>query len=220
MSNQNSAKSISVIALIISIIALLFGLYNWNFCHTHCCMQNKDAQPAQQKQVQQAEAPAQTEVQVQYTEEPAGEVVVKDQPVKKKAASAPFIDLGLPSGTKWRTVNEEGQFTYEDAVATFGKQLPSHKQFTELYEKCEWKELKDGGYKVIGPNGNHIIFPLAGYINCTGEFRGENEMGDYWTSTPKKDSDEAYRVAMLKDKGVKIVLHTRCYQRSIRLVEK
>lgn len=145
---------------------------------------------------------------------------MKDGPTKKKAPTAPFIDLGLPSGTKWRTLNEEGLLTFDDAVATFGKQLPSQKQFTELYEKCQWKELKDGGYKVIGPNGNFIIFPFTGYINCTGEFRGENEMGDYWTSTPKKGSDESYRVAMMKDRGVKIVLHTRCYQRAVRLVEK
>ncbi len=223
MSNQNSPKTISIIALIISIIALLLGLYTWNYSRTHCCLQDDETEPAQQEQVQQtqAEPATQNAPAVQYDEEPAGEITVKDGPTKKKAPTAPFIDLGLPSGTKWRTLNEEGELlTYDDAVAKYGKQLPSQKQFTELYEKCQWKELKDGGYKVIGPNGQFIIFPFTGYINCTGEFRGETEMGDYWTSTPKKDSNEAYRVAMLKDKGVKIVLHTRCYQRAIRLVEK
>lgn len=219
MENQKSAKVISIIALIISIIALLIGLYSWYFCRTHCCLQDEEPEQVA-AQVEEADEQQAQDFAAQEVEEPQGQIVVADQPVKKKAPTAPFIDLGLPSGTKWRTLNEEGLYTFEDAVATFGKQLPTYKQFTELQEKCQWKELKNGGYKVVGPNGNYIIFPLPGYINCTGEFRGENELGDYWTSTPKAGTDEAYRVAMMKDKGVKIVLHTTCYQRAIRLVEK
>ena len=226
MSNQNSAKAISIIALIISIIALLLGLYTWNYSRTHCCFQDEEPQPAQQEHVQQPQAQAQaetpaTEPQVRYEEEQPGEIVVKDRPVKKQAATAPFIDLGLPSGTKWRTLNEEGDMlAFYDAVAKYGNQLPTQKQFNELYEKCQWKELKDGGYKAIGPNGKFIIFPFTGYINCQGEFRSENSVGDYWTSTPNSGTNEAYHVAMYKTKGVKIALHERCYQRAIRLVEK
>ncbi len=217
MSDKNdSTRRISIIALIFSIIALLINLFIFFSLRDLLFGQKGEPEQPAVEQVQPAQPAA---PQAEEAEEPAP-IVVADEPVKKKAPTAAFIDLGLPSGTKWRSLNEDELLTFDDAVAKYGKQLPSQKQFTELYEKCTWQELKNGGYKATGPNGNSVIFPLTGYINCTGEFRGDKEMGDYWTSTPKKDTDEAYRVAMMKDKGVKIVLHTRCYQRAIRLVEK
>jgi hypothetical protein len=129
-----------------------------------------------------------------------------------------YVNLGLPSGTLWANVNDaNGLTTYEDAVAKFGKQLPTKKQFTELREKCEWQNLKNGGYKVVGPNGNYITFPLTGFINCTGEFLNANKFGDYWTSTTD-GTDEAYRVAF-NEKNIIIALHPKCYARAIRLVK-
>ena len=229
MAKENSAKTISVIALIISIIALILVLLHLWCCCSHCgCCPWKHAQEAQPA-VEQAEAEPEVIVEAEEQEpapvaEPAvgGEEAPKaythpDGATKRKDPGAPFIDLGLPSGTKWRIINEEGLMTYDEAIEKFGKQVPTQKQFTELYEKCKWKELKEGGYKVIGPNGNHIIFPFTGFINCTGEFRMGNELGDYWTSTMK--GEEAYRVAMNAN-GVKIMNHPCCYARGIRLVEK
>ena len=89
--------------------------------------------------------------------------------------------------------------------------------FTELREKCDWQNLKNGGYKVVGPNGNYITFPLTGFINCTGEFLNANKFGDYWTSTTD-GTDEAYRVAF-NEKNIIIALHPKCYARAIRLVK-
>lgn len=225
MENQNSAKKISIIALIISIIALLLGLWHCYSCpccfhrhhHPMCEAHHQHPMPPQPQQEAfvEDELPAQP-AQV-ADEEPTQPFVSPDGATKKKAATAPFIDLGLPSGTKWRVINEDGLLTYDEAIEKFGKQVPSKKQFTELYEKCEWKELKDGGYKVIGPNGNFILFPFTGFINCTGEFRMGNELGDYWTST--KNGEDAYRVAM-NAKGVIFQSHPCCYARGIRLVEK
>lgn len=218
MENQeSSAKRISIIALIISIIALLINLYVFYMFSSGRWPVAK-GEP-QQPVVEQVQQEAEVQQPVEEVVEQEAPQVPADQPVKKKAVGAAFIDLGLPSGTRWRTINEEGLYTYQDAVDQFGKSLPSQKQFTELYEKCKWQELKNGGYKVTGPNGNSITFPLTGYINCTGETRGTNDLGDYWTSTEKKGTEDAYRVAM-NSNGVKIVLHTRCYQRAIRLVEK
>ena len=220
MKDQKPALIISIIALIISIIALLFSL---GLLKCHCSCLNRDGDDgnkAQQEQViaqDDQDGQGQEVVSGELAEEEPAPVVVKDQPLKKKAATAAFIDLGLPSGTKWRELNEPDLMTYDDAVAAYGKQLPTQKQFTELYEKCEWKALKDGGYKVVGPNGNWVIFPLTGFINCTGEFRGEKDFGDYWTATKKGDG-EAWRV-VFNDKGVKILAHTSCYARGIRLVE-
>ena len=220
MKKENSAITISIIALIISIIALLLNLGIIHCgCLTSCQSQVKPVAPQQEEQaVAPAEPEQVAEESVSYEQEVEAPVVVKDQPLKKKAAGRVFVDLGLPSGTKWCNINEPDMATYKDAVEKYGKSLPTQKQYTELYEKCEWLELKDGGYKVVGPNGNFVIFPLTGFINCTGEFRGANEWGDYWTAT-KGGSDEAYRV-VFNSKGVKIVLHTNCYARAIRLVEK
>ncbi len=35
-----------------------------------------------------------------------------------------YIDLGLPSGTLWATENEEGYFTFDEAVEKYGDSLP------------------------------------------------------------------------------------------------
>ena len=219
MKNEKSSMTISIIALIISIIALLINLLLFVNCPCRAHI-DQEEEPTQPQQIVQAEEPQQQQDMQVLEEEPAPEFEMPaDQPVKKKVATAPFIDLGLPSGTRWRVVNEEcGLIPYDEAVEKFGKQLPSYKQYTELYEKCKWQELKNGGYKVTGPNGQSITFPMTGFINCTGEFRGANEFGDYWTSTTN-GTDEAYRM-VFNSKGVKIVLHTRCYARAIRLVEK
>ena len=50
-----------------------------------------------------------------------------------------YVDLGLSSGTKWKTTNEENSanaehdyFTYDEAMSRFGDKLPSKDQCIEL----------------------------------------------------------------------------------------
>ena len=50
---------------------------------------------------------------------------------------AQYVDLRLPSGTKWKSSNETGFYTYEKAVNTFGDKLPTKKQCEELKDKCK-----------------------------------------------------------------------------------
>lgn len=98
-----------------------------------------------------------------------------------------FIDLGLPSGTKWADRNLEGYFTFDEACKN---NAPTAVQMAELYEHCEWKwDSEKKGYIVTGPNGNSIFLPAAGYIpsddnepTCVGS------EGDYWTKCPSKTS--------------------------------
>lgn len=85
-----------------------------------------------------------------------------------------FVDLGLPSGTKWKSQNEKGFFTYEEAFKKYGKQIPSKEQYQELIDNCQWKD--EGGYfAVTGPNGKSII------INKEGWFDNEKLEIDMWT---------------------------------------
>lgn len=74
-----------------------------------------------------------------------------------------WVDLGLPSGTLWKEKNETGFYTAERAVNRFGSMLPTWKQFEELIDKCQWL-WNNNGFKIIGPNGESMFLPIAGYI--------------------------------------------------------
>lgn len=87
-----------------------------------------------------------------------------------------YVDLGLESGTLWvKDVYEEDDNIFFKPQEIYDNKniiLPSVKQFIELKENCEWRlgkcnQIKDNGetitmyaYKVIGKNGNYIIFPM------------------------------------------------------------
>lgn len=75
-----------------------------------------------------------------------------------------FVDLGLPSGKKWATVNVEGYFTFDEAVKFFGGYLPSKDDFKELIGNCksEWDNVRKGRV-FTGPNGQSIFLPALGY---------------------------------------------------------
>lgn len=132
---------------------------------------------------------------------------------------AEYVDLGLPSGTRWKEVNEGGDYalyTYNEAVSRFGNKLPTMQQLEELKNKCTWT-WTGNGYKVTGPNGESITLPAAGFHFCTGDVYYVGKLGYYWPSTPF-DSDyvcflyfDSSEVVMLKD--------DRCVGNSVRLVQ-
>lgn len=94
------------------------------------------------------------------------------------------IDLGLPSGTLWTESNEDGFYTFDEAVAKYGDSLPTREQFEELKNQCKWGWMGDG-YKVTGPNGNYIVLPAGGYRSYDGSVDHVNFGGHYWSSTLK-----------------------------------
>ena len=101
------------------------------------------------------------------------------------------VDLGLPSGMKWKVNNENGYYTYEGAMLNFGDSLPSNADWEELRSFCEW-EWTDGGYQVTGPNGKSITLPARGW-NMDGHVKDTGTYGNYWSSTPY-DSESAWRL--------------------------
>ena len=104
------------------------------------------------------------------------------------ASAQNFIDLGLPSKTKWATTNVESYFTYEQAVYKFGNELPTIEQWEELSDYCEWT-WTGRGYKVVGPNGRSIFLPAAGWY-FDGDLQHNGRAGAY-CSSDRKDANWA-----------------------------
>lgn len=96
-----------------------------------------------------------------------------------------FIDLGLPSGRLWATENAPGYYTFDEAVNTFGEQLPKASAMMELIEecKCAWNDEKSG-LDITGPNGNNIFLPAAGFTVPSSTVKVNKEVGEYWTRMP------------------------------------
>ena len=100
-----------------------------------------------------------------------------------------FIDLGLPTGKLWATENvkdengNEAYLTYDEAVKTFGKNLPSKEDWKELFENSTYKwNKKKKGYDVTGPNGNSIFLPSVGY-RYGADVYNVGSRGYYWSSS-------------------------------------
>ena len=109
-----------------------------------------------------------------------------------------FVDLGLPSGRLWATENvkdengNEAYLSFNKAIETYGKNLPSKEDWEELFDNCscKWDKMKKGFY-VTGPNGNSIFLPAAGYRG--GGVKNVETTGHYWSSSVN-DEEDAYNV--------------------------
>ncbi|MBO5816703.1 MAG: hypothetical protein J6R26_01985 [Paludibacteraceae bacterium] len=128
-----------------------------------------------------------------------------------------WIDLDLPSGTKWKSVNESGFYSYESAIDNFGKYVPTKEQWQELRTFCVWTWQEDG-YRVTGNNGNSIFLPAAGYRDCNGDVCNVGTSGGYWSSTPD-DSNYAWRLDFKSSKVSINAYYHRSNGQSVRLVQ-
>ena len=100
--------------------------------------------------------------------------------------------------------------------------LPTKAEARELKDKCTWTRTTQGGtkgYKVTGPNGRSIFFPVAGCRDGSSPyFVGSG--GCYWTSTPdESDADLAYGL-YFDDWDHVVGWSRRCEGLSIRPVSK
>ena len=131
-----------------------------------------------------------------------------------------YVDLGLPSGTKWKNQNEEGLLTYEAAKSQFGNNLPSKEQMEELINECQW--TWDGtkkGYTVTGQNGKSIFLPAAGWIDCgETEIQDMGKFGFYWTSTVN-NQQEVCGLCLAEGEDAYVDFDENCYTESVRLVQ-
>lgn len=108
-----------------------------------------------------------------------------------------FVNLGLPSGTKWASFNacadgKSGHLIWSDASAFVKSEwgeswrLPTKADWEELMDpaNCFWSwDIQNGvqGMLVKGPNVNTIFIPADGYY-AKGYVLQQNEYGAYWTA--------------------------------------
>ncbi len=96
--------------------------------------------------------------------------------VTQKGDDTPYIDLGLPSGTKWCAYNKGassigGNGNIYTGTESQSYKCPTETQTQELVKKCTWTYITiDGitGYKVTGPNGNYIFIPSTPTVSMGG----------------------------------------------------
>ena len=169
-------------------------------------------------------------------------VVVEGKSQKSQASQGPttgklnghqWVDLGLPSGTRWATCNIgatqpqqagshfawgevatkasytegnsktngksmndiSGNATYDVATAKWGKgwRMPTKEEFDELVEYCSFPQYEKlngrwGQRFTNQKNGRSIFLPATGSKEMGSEHRYPSVCGNYWTSTPHKDS--------------------------------
>lgn len=190
-----------------------------------------------------------------------------------------WVDLGLPSGTKWATMNvgasspsdygsyfawgetsskssydwsnlkycldttgekfskyvtdskygtvdgkRELELSDDAAYVNWGSgwRMPSKVQQDELREKCNWTWTTMGGhngYKVVGPNGNSIFLPAAGY-RSEGSLGNAGSYGYCWSrSLNTSDGCGAGYLLRFNSSGVDWYSYSyRSYGRSVRPV--
>lgn len=137
-----------------------------------------------------------------------------------------YVDLGLPSGTLWKKVNEPGGlYTYDRAIREFGRQLPTKEQWEEIQYLCQW--IWTGSFvRVVGPNGNTIELYLKGIRYCDGELDLDDSYGCFWSSTPYDSEDswfieiEPWDTEMDMYEDVDMDYDERCNGFSVRLVQQ
>lgn len=138
-----------------------------------------------------------------------------------------YADLGL--SVKWATNNvgayspESYGYYFEWSEPKWGNswRLPTKYEFQELIDKCTWYWTSLGGKngcKIVGPNGNSIFLPAAGYQIASIFYEGI--IGCYWTSYPASEEYNHPRSYNLKfDKNsIYIDSSPRRHSLTIRLV--
>ena len=82
-----------------------------------------------------------------------------------------YIDLGLPSGTKWSSDYEhtDSELMYLPYSVASNLNIPTEEQFEELVNNCKWLKMADSngsftGFTIVGLNGKNIFLGCTGYV--------------------------------------------------------
>ena len=97
-------------------------------------------------------------------------------PRLRTEVSAPYVDLGLTSGTIWKETSEPGLFFYNQMLRLFGEQVPKAWQLAELREECSWVYDPEQVCEIVtGPSGSSICLPMS--RRCEGDIA----RGSWWS---------------------------------------
>ena len=99
--------------------------------------------------------------------------------------------------------------------------MPTESEFKEILENCEWTWTTQNGvwgYKAIGPNGNSIFLPAAGYLDGA-ELKFGEKCGYYWSSLPESMGGSAYYMFFKSDKDSTLWC-SRYYGLSVRPIRE
>ena len=93
----------------------------------------------------------------------------------------------LTSGKQMSDISGNAQ--YDAATANWGGdwRMPTDYELNELITKCTWEWINTNdfkGYSVIGPNGNSIFLPAAGFHDGS-SLNYAGSIGGYRSSTPR-----------------------------------
>ena len=103
-----------------------------------------------------------------------------------------YVDLGLPSGTVWKSENERGFYERRNRGQIMN--LPSSNQWRELLDKCNWSwSWFRGGFKIVGPNGASIFLPASGIFELDdgkSTIYSRGSQGEYLSSTETQIKDD------------------------------
>lgn len=114
-----------------------------------------------------------------------------------------YVDLGLPSGRYWSTVNY-GAKNPEDVGSYLGYKnlstvsnswgdywrLPTKEEMQELLDECDWTWIELNGTKgfdIKGPNGNTMFLPAAGMNDYFNDI-SVGSIAYYFTSSQENSS--------------------------------
>lgn len=152
-------------------------------------------------------------------QELANQIAIKT--VSTSKVSGVYADLGLPSGTLWKKINETGNYSYEKAINQYGNNLPTKEQIEELLAVCQIEWPNGGGCKLTGPSGEFITLPNVIPQDCNGNL-GFGIGCFYWSSTYSDDPEKAaaiYFLAKSSSGVIQIWDLWKCMNISVRLVQ-
>ena len=149
---------------------------------------------------------------------------IAEQEERRKIMNKGYVDLGLPSGTYWRDIDEEGgECNYDEAVEKYGSSLPSQEQWEELMRLCTWAWTSYNRILITGVNGNTIYLYAKGYYNPLTESQEFEDMCCYWSSTKLLEYDnDAYCINRHESHGNRFTCDVvpTWFVQSVRLVQK
>ena len=143
---------------------------------------------------------------------------------EKVTTLAPWVDLGLPSGTIWASDNE-AYTSFEWAANHHLENIPTIDQWQELFAECTFKW--NPGTENIRPyatltskhNGKTITLSVNGYVECDDyTYKPQDRTtGYYWSQTADMESVQC---ALISSSGFRTSGWPKCLTMCLRLVKK